>query len=115
MTGKTPALRRSTALLLAGAALLAGSSLLATPAFAQDRGLGLMVQNNINAQLVDPNPDYAGVPVEGGNGQKADTAVSRYRAGRVQPLQNFAGTTAIGSASAGATAGAAPSAGNGPR
>ncbi|WP_353198323.1 hypothetical protein [Sandarakinorhabdus sp.] len=95
--------------------LLAGAALLGAPSLAQDRGLGLIVQNNIYAQLVDPNPDYAGVPIEGGNGLKADTALTRYRTGRVQPLLPLSGTVNIGGAGGGGgTSGAAQPA-SGPR
>lgn len=101
------------ALLLAGATLF--STVLATPTLAQDRALGLIVQNNINAMLVDPNPEYAGVPIEGSNGLKADTAVTRYRTGRVQPLMSFSGATNVGSTGGANTSGAAPAPNNGPR
>lgn len=95
--------------------ILAATSWLACPAIAQDRGLGLVVQNNVNAMLVDPNPVYAGIPIEGGNGLKADTAITRYRSGRVQPLQDFKGNTSVGGAGAGAAATSAQAAAGGPR
>ncbi len=95
--------------------LLAGAALLATPVLAQDRGLGLVVQNNVHAQLVDPNPAYAGVPIEGSDGLKADTAITRYRGGRVQPLQPFTGAANVGAAGAGAAASSAQPATAGPR
>lgn len=94
---------------------LAALTFSVTPALAQDRALGLIVQNNVNAMLVDPNPVYAGIPIEGSNGLKADTAITRYRTGRVQPLQNFSGETSIGAAGVGAAAAAAPTATAGPR
>lgn len=99
----------------AKALLLVGATMLAAPAAAQDSGLGLIVQNNVNAQLVDPNPAYAGIAIEGSNGLKADTAITRYRSGRVQPLQNLSGNTSVGGAGAGAAATSAQPAGNGPR
>lgn len=94
--------------------LLAGAALLGAPAQAQDRGLGLVVQNNVNAQVVDLDPDYAGVPIEGGDGLKADTAITRYRTGRVQPLLPLSGTVNIGGAGGGGGSGAAQPA-SGPR
>lgn len=100
------------------AGLLVGAALLAMPALAQDRALGLIVQNNINAQLVDPNPVYDGVPIEGSNGMKADTAITRYRTGRVMPLQTVLGTSVIGGAGGaggGGAAGSAPPPSAGPR
>lgn len=103
-----------TALIRSGLCL-AALTFSVTPALAQDRGLGLIVQNNVNAMLVDPNPVYAGIPIEGGNGLKADTAITRYRTGRVQPLQSFNGNTNVGGAGAGAAATAAQPATSGPR
>jgi len=99
----------------ARARLLVAAALLAAPAAAQDRNLGLVVQNNVNAMLVDPNPAYAGIPIEGGNGLKADTAITRYRTGRVQSLQSFSGNTNVGGAGAGASSTSAQPTGNGPR
>lgn len=99
----------------ARALLLVAAALLAAPAAAQDRNLGLVVQNNVNAMLVDPNPVYAGIPIEGSNGVKADTAITRYRSGRVAPLQSFSGNTNIGNAGAGASSTSAQPTGNGPR
>ena len=95
--------------------LLAGPALLAAPALAQDRGLGLIVQNNVHAQLVDLNPEYAGIPAEGSNGLKADTAMTRYRTGRVQPLLPFTASTSVGAAGAGGAASAPQAPANGPR
>jgi type IV pilus biogenesis protein CpaD/CtpE len=110
-----PIAARTTVTTWAEALLLAAAGLLATPAAAQDAGLGMVVQNNVNAQLVDPNPAYAGIPIEGSNGLKADTAITRYRSGRVAPLQNFSGNTNIGGAGAGASATSAQTTASGPR
>lgn len=66
-------------LLLAAAAALAGC---ATPV----RDLGLSVQNNIVAQVVDLEPVYAGVPIEGSSGRRAADAVKRYNDGAVKAL-----------------------------
>lgn len=104
------AARTATPLLLIAAAMLP-----AAPALAQDGGLGLVIQNNVHAMLVDPNPAYAGIPIEGSNGLKADTAITRYRTGRVQPLQDLSGKTNVGGAGAGAAATAAQSTAGGPR
>ncbi|WP_164155971.1 hypothetical protein [Sandarakinorhabdus rubra] len=89
---------------------------LAVPAAAQDKELGLVVQNNVAGMLVDPNPDYANVKIEGGGGIVTGGAVSRYRAGRVKPLIPLSGKSEIGATQtqqggAAATAPAAPAAG----
>jgi hypothetical protein len=63
---------------------------------AQDRKLGQSVQNNIIAMAVDLNPSYAGIKPEGSTGIMAEAAITRYRSGRVTPLQSLGGTSAIG-------------------
>ena len=59
--------------------LLAGC---ATP----DPQLGLNVQTNALAQIVDVDPVYAGVPIEGGSGERQVEAVRRYSKGKVTAL-----------------------------
>lgn len=89
----------------------------AAPVLAQDKGLGLVVQNNIAAMTVDLTPSYAGVKMEGGDGQVADNAVTRYRMGRVKPLQPLSATTNPGAANSpqGAAGGAGAQQAGGPR
>ena len=84
--------------------LLALMVSVAGPVAASDKGLGLTVQNNVAAMAVDLNPSYANVKIEGGDGNRADAAVTRYRTGRVIPLQSLQGTSAVGQSSAGAAA-----------
>jgi hypothetical protein len=72
-----------------------------------DRGLGLVVQNNIAAMVVDLNPSYANVKIEGSDGLLADGAVTRYRQGRVKALIPLSGTSSLGNTGAGANPGAA--------
>lgn len=79
-----------------------------------DRGLGLVVQNNIAAMAVDLTPSYANVAIEGGNGMVADTAVTRYRTGQVKQLRSLSADAGLGAAGAGGGAQAAPPT-NGPR
>jgi hypothetical protein len=89
---------------------------LAAPASATDRGLGLVTQNNVAAMLVNPNPTYAGVKIEGGSGTGADAAVSRYRKGAVKPLLPLSGKSDLGVAgAAGQGSGAAAAQAGGPR
>ncbi len=94
----------SACLLMFGAAAEAGAA---------DPKLGQSVQNNVVAMAVDLNPSYAGIKIEGGTGILAETAINRYRSGRVTPLQSLGGTSAIGN-NAQQNAGA-PAANAGPR
>ena len=64
--------------LVLGPVLLAGC--------AGDPPLGQVVQHNIVAQAVDMEPQYAGVLVEGGDGQRTVDAMKRYKDGKVKPL-----------------------------
>ena len=93
--------------------LLAAAALLAAPALATDKGLGLITQNNVAAMVVDLNPSYAGVPIEGSNGMLADNAITRYRTGRVKPLLPLSANPNLGAVTSGS--GAAPVQPGGPR
>jgi hypothetical protein len=88
---------------------------LAGPAAAKDKGLGLIVQNNIAAMAVDLTPSYANVAIEGGSGMLADTAVTRYRTGQVKPLRALSSEASIGGASASGGDSAPKQQANGPR
>lgn len=87
----------------------------AAPVTAQDRGLGLITQNNVAAMVVDLNPSYANVKIEGSDGSVADAAVTRYRTGRVKALMPLSGTGELGQQRGGAPAGAGQPAPGGPR
>ena len=86
--------------------LLALMFSVAGPVTATDKGLGLTVQNNLAAMVVDLNPSYANVKIEGGDGNRADAAMTRYRTGRVTPLQSLQGTSAVGQSNSGGAAAA---------
>jgi hypothetical protein len=73
---------------------------LAAPAAAEEKGLGLVNQNNIAAMTVDLTPSYAGVKIEGSSGMLADTAITRYRTGQVKPLRSLSGESRLGGGSA---------------
>ncbi|WP_372918002.1 hypothetical protein [Sandarakinorhabdus sp.] len=88
---------------------------LAGPANAQDKGLGLVVQNNIAAMAVDLTPSYANLKIEGGDGMLADAALTRYRTGRVKPLLPLSGSSSLGNAAAAGGAAPAASLPGGPR
>ena len=62
-----------------------------------DSGLGSAISNNIAAQTVDMNPTYAGVPIEGGSGQRSVDALRRYQAGAVKQLEKVNNRTEVGS------------------
>lgn len=103
-------LRIATSLLL-----LALMISLAGPATAIDKGLGLVTQNNIAAMAVDLTPSYANVKIEGSDGFLADSALTRYRTGRVKPLLPLSGASNIGTAAAAAAGAAAAPQQTGPR
>ncbi len=58
-----------------------------------DRDFGAVVQHNVVAQVVDLEPQYAGVPIEGGSGDRSVDGVGRYKKGAVKEL--LVGTTAF--------------------
>jgi len=77
-------------------AVAAAIVMLAGGAAARDRQLGAAVQANIAAQAVDLHPVHAGVPIEGGNGERAEGAITRYRNGRVTPLRSISAESQVG-------------------
>lgn len=85
--------------------LLIIGALAAAPAAAIDKGLGLVTQNNIAAMVVDPNPTWANVKIEGGAGTLADGALFRYRSGQVTPLLPLSGKSTIGAVGTGTSQG----------
>lgn len=80
-----------------------------------DKGLGLVVQNNIAAMVVDLTPSYANVKIEGSDGLLADSALTRYRTGRVKPLIPLSGRSTLGNSTSGPADGGAAQAQTGPR
>lgn len=53
-------------------------------ACAHEIDTGYAVADNIVVQVVDMNPQYAGVPIEGGNGDRSVAAYRRYKDGKVK-------------------------------
>ena len=49
-----------------------------------DHGFGETHRWNIEQQVIDPDPQYAGDPMEGGDGERAADAVTRYKEGTVK-------------------------------
>lgn len=68
---------------LVALALLAGCT-------TADPDLGLNVQTNALVQIIDVNPVYAGIPIEGGSGERQVDAIKRYNKGAVKPLDTNA-------------------------
>lgn len=62
----------------------------------KDAGFGSTVDAMISAQAVDMTPEYAGVPLEGGNGKRAADAYRRYQSGNVKKLLSVSGDAAVG-------------------
>lgn len=86
-----------------GLMLLAG---LAAPAVAgADKPFGCAVKQNVEAQVVDMDPQYAGDLVEGGVGQRSSAAVRRYMTDRIRPLIRSDLRSAVGSQGAAAKSG----------
>lgn len=61
-----------------------------------DPEFGSTVDHNIVAQTIDMNPEYAGVPIEGGSGRRSAAAIGRYQAGEVKPLLKVTGESEVG-------------------
>lgn len=93
------------ALLLAG--LAAGAC---TPV---DVAFGETHRWNIEQQVVDPDPQYAGTEMEGGSGERAAAAVDRYNRGEVTEPARVNTTSTAGGGGSGS--GASSSSGSGPR
>jgi hypothetical protein len=66
--------------ILALPALMLGGCATSDPQF------GAVVQNNVIAQVVDLDPVYAGIPIEGGNAARTVAGVKRYNDGAVKQL-----------------------------
>lgn len=56
--------------------------LIATACAPIDAGLGNAVRHNMALHVIDPEPAYAGTPIEAGSGARSGLAFERYREGR---------------------------------
>src|SRR3546814_7904882 len=81
----------------AGAAMLLGGC---TPI---DTGLGATVKHNMAQHIINPDPEYAGTPVEGSSGDRAASALERYRKGTVKEPQTIRTTSGTGGSGGGAS------------
>jgi hypothetical protein len=87
--------------------------MLASPAAAgPDPDLGRVVQNNVHAQLVDPDPQYARILIEGGTGRLGARAWQRYQSDNVKALRPLSGTSDLGRATGSGNPGGGSSGGN---
>lgn len=70
--------------------------LLSLGACATDPEFGATVNHNVVAQAVDMDPQYAGVPIEGTNVQRAVDSYRRYLKGNVKALAKVEGSSKVG-------------------
>ena len=71
-----------------------GASLLALAACTpNDPTLGGSIRHNYALQVIDPDPQYAGTPNEGGSGDLAKGAVERYRTDKVKKVKTIRTTS----------------------
>lgn len=84
---------------------------LGTAGCATDTGLGNAVRQNMAAQVIDPDPQHRGTPMEAGSGDRAALAMWRYRKGRVLDPKPSGAARPFEVGQTGAGAGGAPAAG----
>lgn len=66
---------------------LAAIATLSAPAAASEpKDFGCSVRQNVETQVVDMDPQYAGELMEGGVGQRSSAAVRRYMNDKIRPL-----------------------------
>jgi hypothetical protein len=64
-----------------------------------DPTLGGALRHNYALQVIDPDPQYAGEPNEGGSGALAKGAIERYRTDKVKKPKSIRTTSGISSGS----------------
>ena len=70
-----------------------------------DHGFGETTRWNIEQQVVDPDPEYAGNVMEGGSGERGAAAVNRYNRGQVTQPARTSTSGASGSTGSSSTSG----------
>jgi hypothetical protein len=75
-----------------GVAIIGLSLSACTP---NDPTLGAAVKHNYALQVIDPDPQYSGEPMEGSSGDKAVAAVERYRTDKVKAPKGIRTTSGI--------------------
>jgi len=68
---------------------------------ANDPTFGGAVRSNYAMQVINPDPQYEGTLVEGGNGQTSAAAVERYRTDKVKQPKSIRTTSGISGGSSG--------------
>lgn len=68
---------------------------------ANDPTFGGAVRNNYAMQVINPDPQYEGALVEGGDGARSAAAVERYRKDRVKKPESIRSTQRSGGGSGG--------------
>ncbi len=66
---------------------------------ANDPTFGGAVRNNYAMQVINPDPQYEGALVEGGDGARSAAAVERYRKDRVKKPESIRSTQRSGGGS----------------
>lgn len=66
-----------------------------------DKTFGGALKSNIAQQVIDPDPEYAGEVIEGGNGVRSAAAVDRYQKGTVKEPVRESTSQGSGSGSGG--------------
>jgi type IV pilus biogenesis protein CpaD/CtpE len=62
-----------------------------------DTTFGGALRHNIAMQVIDPDPQYQGTPMEGGDGEVIGKAVDRYKKGAVKQTVSVKTTEAVSS------------------
>ena len=70
-----------------------------------DPTFGGAVRHNYALQVIDPDPQYAGTPSEGGSGDLGAAAVERYRTDKVKKPKSIRTTSGVSGGSGGSGGG----------
>ena len=70
--------------------------------------MGGAFKHNVAMQTINPDPEYDGAIVEGGDGVVSAAAVERYHKGAVKQPATMTTTTRIGGGGSGANSGGGP-------
>ncbi|WP_219892823.1 hypothetical protein [Aquisediminimonas profunda] len=93
---------------------LSGAALAISGCTPNDTTMGGALKHNVAVQTIDPDPDYDGDKIEGGDGTHAAAATARYLKGSVKEPVTLT-TTAGSGAGSGGSSGSSSGTGSGPR
>jgi hypothetical protein len=88
-----------------GAAAFALMALPLAACTPNDPTFGGAVRHNYALQVIDPDPQYAGTPNEGGSGDLGAAAVERYRTDKVKKPKSIRTTSGASGGSGGGRSG----------